>query len=1013
MKKFLTIFLSAFSILINAQSDPNIKWIHPSPQGNDIKWMKMWDANNWYLGGLTGLFMKTTDAGLNWTTNNRAGWPNTTYPDILTNWQGNSAWFFDQNNGIVVGNNSPGILRTTDGGETFDTLRILPGSSTGKNLFGIHFVNSNLGFICGSTAYKIQKTTDGGTTWTELPNLPDGAYSDVFATNELNIIACGPSVSSQAALYKTTDGGINWNTILLPTIQTLTDLEFINATTGYVCGGAGFFKSTTDGGATWTGGTNTPLGANNYKIRTSGGDIYVAGNSNNLFKSTDNGGSWITLNMNPTGGNNNPNYCMDVVGSNLVVAGIRGYLYKSTNGGTDWNLLTQRATEASFLRSFYVENTSGKIIVAGRLIGLPGAIIISDDGGNSWQTSPFIPPGESAIERMQMFNNNDGYFSGRYGYFAKTTDGGLNLTQIVIPFAGINFLYDMDFLNQSLGWVVGGIPNGGGIVAKTTDGGLTWTDQTPAGITGVGYVDFVDANIGYISSVGDFRKTTNGGSSWVTIPIPGISGSVNSIKAFDANNVYIKTTDGQFAKTTNGGTNWQLVPVPFPGYSYYNRGQAWYDMNNGFIYGVFGAIAKTTDAGLTWETMNTGGESIAGGIMVHPDTFYVGSFQYAQIFRYAKPSAQTTFQLSVNVANGWNMVSTPGLNSPDQSVNTWWPSRDLSANVFKYLGGYQSVTTTIPGIGYWMKNAGATTYNTGDEWPAGGIQIVAHDPLIGASGWNLIGGYEISATASLVTTVPPGLQSGPIYKYSGGYQVATTIDPGYGYWIKLTGTGQIIIPETLAKGKETIIYFPDDWGKITITDAAGISYTLYAVKGKIDLNQYELPPVPIAEMFDIRYSSGRIAEDLSNSQFIEMQGIAYPVKVKVENVNITLQDETGKELQTQLKPGEQIIISDNTVNKLKVMSGELITPIEYALEQNYPNPFNPSTMIKFSLPEASDVTLIIYNTLGQKVTELVNTKLDAGRYSYQWNASNVSTGMYIYELRADKFVSVKKMILLK
>lgn len=92
---------------------------------------------------------------------------------------------------------------------------------------------------------------------------------------------------------------------------------------------------------------------------------------------------------------------------------------------------------------------------------------------------------------------------------------------------------------------------------------------------------------------------------------------------------------------------------------------------------------------------------------------------------------------------------------------------------------------------------------------------------------------------------------------------------------------------------------------------------------------------------------------------------------------------------------------------------EVSLPIEYALEQNYPNPFNPSTIIKFSLPEANDVSLNIYNTLGQKVAQLVNSKLEAGRYSYQWNAENMATGIYIYELRADKFVSVKKMILLK
>ncbi len=86
----------------------------------------------------------------------------------------------------------------------------------------------------------------------------------------------------------------------------------------------------------------------------------------------------------------------------------------------------------------------------------------------------------------------------------------------------------------------------------------------------------------------------------------------------------------------------------------------------------------------------------------------------------------------------------------------------------------------------------------------------------------------------------------------------------------------------------------------------------------------------------------------------------------------------------------------------------------YVLEQNYPNPFNPSTKIEFSIPEdVSIVTLTIFNALGQKVAELVNSKLEADKYSYVWNASNVSTGLYIYELRTDKFVFVKKMMLLK
>jgi len=372
----------------------------------------------------------------------------------------------------------------------------------------------------------------------------------------------------------------------------------------------------------------------------------------------------------------------------------------------------------------------------------------------------------------------------------------------------------------------------------------------------------------------------------------------------------------------------------------------------------------------------------------------------------------TTFQLTVNVTNGWNMVSVPGINPDGMGVNTWWVNRDPLANVFKYAGGYQPVSTTATGIGYWMKHSGAQTYNTGDEWPAGGIQIVAHDPITAASGWNLFGGYETSVATSGLTTNPPGLITGSVYKYSGGYQVATTLDPGYGYWVKLTGAGSIIIPAALVKGKSTE-FIKEGWGKIVFTDATGINYTLYAVKGEVDLNAYELPPAPPEGMFDIRFSSDKIAEDINSSvKTINMSGVTYPLTVKAENMDMRIMDETGKLINMNLKKGEDIVINDATIQKLMI-SGELI-PDKYALEQNYPNPFNPSTIIKFSLPEnVGNVRLTIYNTLGEKIAEIVNTSLQAGTYSYQWNAGNAATGMYIYELRTDKFVSVKKMLLLK
>jgi Secretion system C-terminal sorting domain len=88
-------------------------------------------------------------------------------------------------------------------------------------------------------------------------------------------------------------------------------------------------------------------------------------------------------------------------------------------------------------------------------------------------------------------------------------------------------------------------------------------------------------------------------------------------------------------------------------------------------------------------------------------------------------------------------------------------------------------------------------------------------------------------------------------------------------------------------------------------------------------------------------------------------------------------------------------------------------PQEYKLSQNYPNPFNPSTTIEYSVPEQSMVTITIYDALGKEIEQLYSGEKSSGTYSVQWNASNYSSGIYFYRLSADKFVQVKKMLLLK
>jgi hypothetical protein len=93
-------------------------------------------------------------------------------------------------------------------------------------------------------------------------------------------------------------------------------------------------------------------------------------------------------------------------------------------------------------------------------------------------------------------------------------------------------------------------------------------------------------------------------------------------------------------------------------------------------------------------------------------------------------------------------------------------------------------------------------------------------------------------------------------------------------------------------------------------------------------------------------------------------------------------------------------------------------PDKFMLYQNYPNPFNPVTKIKFGVPssngiEKQNIRLIIYDILGREISQLVNEKLNAGSYEYEFDASSLPSGIYFYKLSAGNYSETRKMILLK
>ena len=151
------------------------------------------------------------------------------------------------------------------------------------------------------------------------------------------------------------------------------------------------------------------------------------------------------------------------------------------------------------------------------------------------------------------------------------------------------------------------------------------------------------------------------------------------------------------------------------------------------------------------------------------------------------------------------------------------------------------------------------------------------------------------------------------------------------------------------------------------------------------------------------------------SDNIEELIVLNPKETKEVVFNFDVEYNIGK---TEADTIEFLITDNKSIYQTKQFILQYSVPTEYKLEQNYPNPFNPATKIRYSIPqeargEKREVSLIVYDILGNKVVTLVNEQKEAGYYEVDFNASQFASGVYIYSLQTGNFISTKKMLLIK
>ncbi|MCX7995772.1 MAG: YCF48-related protein, partial [candidate division WOR-3 bacterium] len=445
-------------------------------------------------------------------------------------------------------------------------------------------IDSNTVFIIDYDYALIYKTTDGGLTWnTKWVPYPDSIssyyrfYGIDFPTPNVGYIA---GVSSRAIILKTTDQGETWNYKYMGPQQGLFDIDFPqgNSVVGYAVGTQSFILKTTDGGETWNQQSNP--GANYQVLRA----VHFPVNADTGY----------------------------AVGGLNTYDTLHPLILKTTNGGQNWIVQTS-PVPGGYHGVYFCNNNVG--YACGSVEGYygmnpKGVIIKTTNGGNNWQLI-YYTPGEY-VKGIYFLTPTLGYVfivkggGGTYSsLIRKTTNGGATWDSIIPPQrCAVHYKFSFSFANQQIGYGVGteyDINFGRGRIFKTTNGGTTWFSLKKGPDVSFWAVDFPENDqVGYV--VGDsgyILKTTNGGLNWIQ-QFTGTGQAFRDVDFINNQIGFAVGNNGTFFKTTNGGNTWvpknsnttaTLYAVKFV------------NSQIGYIGGLGsagGVIMKTTDGGDNW-----------------------------------------------------------------------------------------------------------------------------------------------------------------------------------------------------------------------------------------------------------------------------------------------------------------------------------------------------------------------------------------------------------------------------
>jgi photosystem II stability/assembly factor-like uncharacterized protein len=584
-----------------------------------------------------------------------------------------------------------------------------------------------------------------------------------------------------------------------------------------------------------------------------------------------------------------------------------------------------------------------------------------------------------------------------------------------------------------------GSNNSGGTILKSVNGGLNWTVINPGNTTTRNSIAFVNSNIILVSATTDMRRSTDGGANWTGVTLTGAS-TIADIEVSSATDVWAVSTAERIYRSTDAGASFTLhydgpSSLPFLSVSFI-------DANTGIFTGGSSAGMlgyKTTNAGATFDTIKINkftGQIAQSVEMTSPSTVICAADMGCMlkstdggvtwVYREfgSRLYAVDFINATTGVAVGWKGIVAK---TSDGGLN-WSFIQEVQGNEGELYDVKMFDANTFYACGdqgrFWVTTNGGTNF------------IARHVPITNAGAcktlyfFNQSQGYTGGEMGSVYYTTDVGVSWTQQYSFgttgSNNIEDINFANDSVGYVTGDQGklaktTNRLTWDSTGIDLPTTVVHWTTEWfnpntgfigstnGRIYKTTNGGVSWTLAS-------DTAGLSGVDVIDMDMVSQTRGIAAAELGNMMVMDsVSGTfkKYPATLTAPGgltVNLWGVDFVSSTKAYMSGYNSALYVVDITP-VTAIISNE--APAQYTLKQNYPNPFNPVTKIQFSIPKNGFATLKVYDILGKQVAALLAEELTAGSYETEFDASQLSSGVYFYRLNVNGFTDVKKMIVQK